>query len=141
MGLFSYKTDRGNIEPRWGTISTAIVATVAIVIVLCMAILPVYGVWQKELDGKAQLAEAEWSRQIAIQEANARFESAKLDAKAEIERAFGVAEANRIIGDSLVNNTGYLHYLWIQGLHDDNSEVVYVPTELNLPLFKDIDVK
>lgn len=114
-----------------------IVATVIIVaIIAALAIMPVYNVWSQELSGKADLKEAEWSRQIAVQEAEARLESAKLDALAEIERAYGVAEANKIIGVSLKNNTGYLHYLWIQGLHDNNSEVVYVPTEANLPILE-----
>ena len=113
-----------------------VVTLIAVTIVVAMAVMPVYGVWVMELSGKADLKEAEWSRQIAILEAEARLESAKFDALAEIERSYGVAEANRIIGDSLKNNTGYLHYLWIQGLHDDNSEVVYVPTEANLPILE-----
>jgi len=138
MGLFVYKNKDGDIWVDWPRIIGAIsVVAVALIIVL-MAVMPIYGVWQRELNGKAQLKEAEWSRQIAIQEASARLESAKLDAKAEVERAYGVAEANEIIGDSLVNNTGYLHYLWIQGLHDDNSEVIYIPTEMNLPIMKEI---
>jgi len=95
-----------------------------------------YKVYSRELSGKAMLKEAEWSRQIAIEEAEARKESAKLDAEAEIIRARGVAEANAIIGDSLKNNDAYLRYLWIQGLHDGSSEVIYIPTEANLPILE-----
>lgn len=97
---------------------------------------PMYNVWRKELRGKADLKEAEWSRQIAIEEAKARKESAILDAEAEVERAKGVAEANKIIGDSLRDNEAYLRYLWIHGLHDGSSEVIYVPTEANLPILE-----
>ena len=97
---------------------------------------PQYRVWQKELTGKGDLKEAEWSRQIAVEEAKARKESASLDAQAEVERAKGVAEANKIIGDSLKQNEAYLRYLWIQGLQDGNSEVIYVPTESNLPILE-----
>ena len=111
-----------------------------IVIVLFLGVLlygfPKYNVWRKELKGKADLKEAEWSRQIAVEEAKARKESAVLDAEAEIERAKGVAEANKIIGDSLKGNDAYLRYLWIQGLHDGNSETIYVPTEANLPILE-----
>lgn len=89
-----------------------------------------------ELRGKAALREAEWSRRIAIEEASAKMESASLLAAAEIERAKGVAEANRIIGDSLRENEAYLRYLWIQGLQDGNGEVIYVPTEANLPILE-----
>lgn len=97
---------------------------------------PKYNVWRKELSGKADLKEAEWSRQIAIEEAKARKESATLDAEAEVERAKGVAEANKIIGDSLKGNDAYLRYLWIQGLNDGNTETIYVPTEANLPILE-----
>ena len=95
-----------------------------------------YTVWACEMDGKATLKEAEWSKQAAVEEAKARLESAKLDALAEVERAKGVAEANKIIGDSLKDNESYLRYLWIQGLHDGTSETIYIPTEANLPILE-----
>jgi regulator of protease activity HflC (stomatin/prohibitin superfamily) len=97
---------------------------------------PQYQVWQQSLAGKAELKRAEWNRQVAIKEANAKKEAAKLLAEAEVERARGVAEANKIIGKSLQNNEAYLRYLWIQGLQDGSSEVIYVPTEANLPILE-----
>lgn len=115
---------------------TMIIACIIVGVLATFAVMPVYNVWAKELSGKADLKEAEWSRQIAVQEAQARLESAKLDAQSEVERAYGVAEANKIIGESLKNNSGYLHYLWIQGLHDNNTETIYVPTEANLPILE-----
>jgi len=99
-------------------------------------LMPKYNVYKRELDGKAMLKEAEWSRQIAVEEARAKDESAELEASAEIKRAQGVAEANRIIGSSLKGNEGYLRYLWIQGLQDGSSEVIYIPTEANLPILE-----
>lgn len=57
-------------------------------------------------------------------------------AEAEIIRAKGVAEANRIIGDSLKNNEAYLRYLWIRNLEDGPNQIIYVPTEANLPLLE-----
>ena len=111
-------------------------AIVILIIGVCMVIFPKYSVWQKELAGKAALKEAEWSKQIAIEEARAEKESAKLKAEAEIERARGVAEANEIIGQSLKDNEAYLRYLWINGLQDGSSEVIYVPTEANLPILE-----
>lgn len=97
---------------------------------------PRYDVWQKEMSGKAQLAEASGNRQIKIQEAQAAEESAKHLAKAEIERAKGAAEANRIIGDSLKGNEGYLRYLWIHNLESGKGETIYVPTEAGLPIME-----
>lgn len=106
------------------------------VIIIAMFGLPLYRVWQKEKRGEASLREAEWSKKIAIEEAKAVKESAKHRAEAEIERAKGVAEANKIIGKSLRENEEYLRYLWIQGLQDGTSEVIYVPTEANLPILE-----
>ena len=101
-----------------------------------MAIIPTYNVWQRGLAGKAQLKEAEWNRQITIKEAEAKQEAAKALAAAEVERAKGVAEANAIIGESLKDNEAYLRYLWIIGLQDGSSEVIYIPTEANLPILE-----
>lgn len=99
---------------------------------------PQYRVWQQGLAGKAELARATQNRQIAIEAAKAKLESAGLEAKAEIERAKGVAEANKIIGDSLKGNEAYLRYLWINGLQTDGSgpQVIYVPTEAGLPILE-----
>lgn len=97
---------------------------------------PTYAVWQQGLEGQAELARAEQNRQIQIEEARAALQSAGLLSQAEIERAKGVAEANRIIGNSLQGNDAYLRYLWIQQLGVNNSDVIYVPTEANLPILE-----
>ncbi len=101
-----------------------------------MAGIPKYKVWQQGLAGQAELKRAEQNRQIQVEEAKAKEESAQYYAKAEITRAKGVAEANEIIGVSLKENEAYLRYLWILGLHDGSSEVIYVPTEANLPILE-----
>lgn len=62
---------------------------------------PHYNVWQQEMAGRARLAEAEHSRRIAIEEAKALKESAALKSEAEVIRAKGVAEANKIISEEL----------------------------------------
>ena len=114
------------------------IVTIFVVVAIVAAILlfPVYNVWRKEKAGEAALREAEWSKKITIEEAKAMKESASLLAAAEVERAKGVAEANEIIGDSLKDNDAYLRYLWINGLHDGSSEVIYIPTEANLPILE-----
>jgi hypothetical protein len=110
--------------------------TLAGVIVLMLAGCPPYNVWQQGLAGKAALERAIQDRQIAIQEAQAKKESASLLAAAEVERSRGVAEANKIIGDSLRGNEGYLRYLWIEGLKTNEMQVVYIPTEAGLPILE-----
>lgn len=97
---------------------------------------PQYHVWQQRLRGEAELARADSNRQIQILEAKASQESAKALAEAEIIRAHGVAEANKIIGSSLQDNEGYLRYLWIQSLNTNKKEIIYVPTEANLPILE-----
>lgn len=100
---------------------------------------PQYTVYERTLTGQAELKQAEWNRQIKIKEAEAAQESAKHLAQAEIERAKGVAEANRIIGASLHDNEDYLRYLWIHNLESaekNGTQVIYVPTEANLPILE-----
>jgi regulator of protease activity HflC (stomatin/prohibitin superfamily) len=99
--------------------------------------LPQYGVYQKSLNGKAQLQEAEFTRQVAVLEAKAKLDSAKELAQAEVERAKGVAQANQIIGDSLKGNREYLQYLYITGLEEGSAKgnvTIYVPTEGGMPV-------
>ena len=116
--------------------SIIVIVILVIVIGTPMAVVPKYKVWQKELKGKAALRQAEWDKKVAIEEAKAFNESAEYRAQAEVTRAKGVSEANRIIGESLKDNEGYLRYLWIQGLQDGSSEIIYVPTEANLPILE-----
>ena len=98
---------------------------------------PRYEVYQQSLKGEAEFKRAEQNRQITIEEAKAKKESAKMLSEAEVERARGVAEANKIIGESLKDNEGYLRYLWIQGLQEGATpQVIYVPTEGGLPIME-----
>ena len=117
-------------------VATVIVVGIAIAVALLMWIVPNYGVYSQRLAGEAKLAESESSRKVLIEEAKAKKESAKLLAEAEIERAKGVAEANKIIGESLKDNESYLRYLWITNLDTGNRETIYVPTEAGLPILE-----
>lgn len=106
---------------------------------------PRYRVWQQGQEGEAERARADQNRQITITEAIAKNEAATSEAEAavkiaqaraqaEIIRARGAAEANRIIDSTLTER--YLRYRWVEGLHDGTSEVIYVPTEANLPILE-----
>jgi regulator of protease activity HflC (stomatin/prohibitin superfamily) len=88
--------------------------------------------------GKAALAHAQYSKEVAVAEAKARQESAVYDKQAEITRAEAVAAANKIIGDSLKNNEDYLKYLWITDTVGKNVDktVVYIPTVGNIPIME-----
>jgi regulator of protease activity HflC (stomatin/prohibitin superfamily) len=97
---------------------------------------PQYNVYQSRLAGEAELAQADYSRQVAVREANAKKDSAALLADAEVARAIGVAKANKIIGDSLKDNEAYLRYLWVNNLENSKPSVIYVPTEAGLPIME-----
>jgi regulator of protease activity HflC (stomatin/prohibitin superfamily) len=101
-----------------------------------MVFLPQYGVYHQRLEGEAELAKAQYSKQVSVQEAQAKKDSASLLAEAEVARAEGVAKANAIIGNSLKDNEAYLRYLYIQALENKNGEVIYVPTEAGLPILE-----
>jgi regulator of protease activity HflC (stomatin/prohibitin superfamily) len=116
-------------------IAGAVVFIILMVVVL-MATLPKYRVYKQNLAGQATLREAEWTKKITIESAKAKKESATLLADAEVERAKGVAKANKIIGDSLKDNEGYLRYLWIDSLTETDNQVIYVPTEGGLPILE-----
>ena len=83
----------------------------------CMAFLPQYGVYERRLSGEAELERQKYEKQVAVQAAMAKKESASLLAEAEVLRAQGVAQANKIIGDSLKNNESYLRWLWIERMN------------------------
>jgi len=97
---------------------------------------PQYNVWQQELSGQAELARASQNRQIAIQEAEAKSAAAELLAEAEIKRAHGVAEANKIVAESLGGPEGYLRWLWIDQVTASQNQMIYVPTEAGLPILE-----
>ena len=118
---------------------TGMLGTAILFIVTLSGVLwgcPAYNVYSKEQSGRAALAEAQSSRQIAVLEARARQESAKMLADAEVVRAAGAARANRILQDSLGGPDGYLRYLQIQAIAAKDASIIYVPTEGGLPLLE-----
>ncbi len=118
-----------------GTLLSTIAIFVASIF-LCNVLYRHYDLWSSSMAGRAKLAEADWSRQITVREAIAKRDAAVALAQAEVERAKGVAQANKIIGDSLKGNEDYLRYLWIDSLANTKDQVIYVPTEAGLPILE-----
>ena len=117
------------------------IGTLLGITVLGMYGCPKYEVWQQGLKGEAELNRAKQNRQIAVNEAEAKRDAADMLADAEIKRARGVAEANKIIGEGLKGHEEYLRYLWLMSLEHvansvNGSTVIYVPTEANLPILE-----
>lgn len=91
-------------------------------------------VWGKEQDGKATLAEANYSKQVQTVEAEANLESEKLNAKAEVERAKGAALAIEAEGGALTPE--YITYLWVRNLERGDNQLIYIPTEGGIPILE-----
>jgi hypothetical protein len=128
MNLFF---DEKRQEPR---VFPIIVAVVLFFLSLFGVAWPFWTVWEQEMVGKAELSRATFSRKVLVQEAEAKKEAATLLGEAEVARAHGLAEANKIVGNSLGGPENYLRYLWIQNIDKVSGQVIYVPTEVGLPL-------
>lgn len=137
MGWYTKADLVGRQQIRFGAIVRDLAVTIMLVAISCLYGCPKYNVWQQGQRGEAELARAEQNRQIAVNEAKAKLEAATLHARAEVERAKGVAEANSIIADGLKDNAAYLQYLWIDKVAGNASgQVIYVPTETGLPILE-----
>lgn len=112
------------------------VGAIAISMSACDMI-PSYRVYNARKTGEAELAQADGNRQIQIQEAKAAYESADYTAKAEVRKAEGVAQANKIMSASLGGPEGYLRWKYIEMLQESKaSQIIYVPTEATLPILE-----
>lgn len=115
------------------------VAIAVVLIAAAMFVMPQYSVWSAEKKGKAQLAEAEYSKQVQIQEAQSNLEAEKLNAAAEVERAKGAAEARQTEGLGMTPEQ-YVQYLWVKKLSLADSKIIYLPTENGVPaLTQEVD--
>lgn len=88
------------------------------------------------INGEAQLAEANASKQVAVQTAKAKSESAVFEKQAEITRAEGAAAAIKITGDALQQHPEYLRYLYVNNLASSKDQIIYIPTEAGLPILE-----
>lgn len=109
---------------------------ITVVILVLFWALPEYTRYQNIKSAENELAAQQYLKQVVIATAEAKNESAKYEAEAEVTRAEGVAKANKIIGDSLTNNEAYLRYLFVNNLEHTQNQIIYIPTEANLPILE-----
>lgn len=109
-------------------LSSGVGVSLLVFIAVALTGCPKYNVYSAKMAGEAELAQATQNKQIIVQQAQAEKE-------AEILKAQGTAEANKIIGDSLKGNDGYLRWLWVNKLDagGNGKTVVYVPTDGMVP--------
>lgn len=89
---------------------------------------PKYNVYSQEMEGAAQLAKADQSRQILVTQAKAEKESAQLR-----------ADAIKIVGGAAKEFPEYRQQEFIGAFADalkegKMSQIIYVPTEANIPI-------
>lgn len=85
------------------------------------------GTFAQSIENKLKVEQESMQKEFELQKA-------KKDAEIAVANAEGVAKSNAIIADSLTPE--YLKYLWITNLDKGNSEIIYVPTEANLPILE-----
>lgn len=101
---------------------------------------PQYNVYSSRLEGEAELAKAEYSKRVAVNTAQAKYDAADLEAKTDVRRAEGIAAANKILAEGLGGPEGYLRWKYIEMLETTSNSprqtVIYIPTEANLPILE-----
>ena len=103
-----------------------------VVIIVALAIgMPLYNVWSKGLEGKANLQKAEHERKILIEQA-----------KAEKESAGYRAEAIQIVGQAAKDFPEYRTQEFIGAFgeavqNDSINKIIFIPTEAGIPLVTD----
>ena len=120
----------------------SIMVVVAIVLVGAAFLIgmPTYNVYSKTMAGKAAYEEAVQNRRIRVLEAQALLDAAELTAQAEVARAKGTNEANRIMAESLGGPENYLRWAYINMLQETagkgDRSVIYLPTEAGMPILE-----
>lgn len=106
----------------------AIVGLTALTVVAWLGIGPIYRVWSAQKDGEAVLAHAHAARMVLVTQA-----------EAEREAAVKRAEAIKIVGQAAKDFPEYRTQEFIgafaEALREGKmSQVIYVPTEANIPI-------
>lgn len=102
----------------------ATVALGMLILFSWLAVSPNYNLWRASIE-----------KRIAVEEALAVKDSAFHLSEAEIERARGVAEANKVIASSI--DEQYIRWLYVNNLADHTGDqIIYIPTEGGLPILE-----
>jgi len=111
-----------------GKALAVIIGGIALVCLVAAFGWPFYNVWSSSMVGRASLMRAEQEKQIAIEQAKAELESAKLR-----------AQAIEIVGEASKRYPEYRTQEFIGAFGDaiksgQVEQIIYVPTEANIPI-------
>jgi hypothetical protein len=133
--MFNYEKENGDIMTV--KLVSHIAFLMIVIITTIMVVGPIYSVWSAGKAGEAELAQAEYNRQIIVRQAQAKKDAATLEAESEVIRAGGVEKANSIVAGGLGGPEGYLRYLYIHMLSENtDKQIIYIPTEAGLPILE-----
>lgn len=125
---------------RGAGFSIMVVVAVVLVGAAFLIGMPTYNVYAKTMAGKAAYEEAVQNRRIRVLEAQALLDAAELTAQAEVARAKGTNEANRIMAESLGGPENYLRWAYINMLQETagsgDRQIIYLPTEAGMPILE-----
>ncbi len=123
--------------------TTVTIWTIVVILALVAGLFlgfPLYNVYSKQMAGRAAYEEAVQNRRIRVLEAQAALDAAKLTAQAEVERARGADQANRIMAEGLGGPESYLRWSYINMLQEtagqQGRQTIYVPTEAGMPILE-----
>lgn len=134
------RNDHGSVvatELAWGRVVATVLGSILVFTVMffgCGAGYKSYTRYQKRADSKNNLWKAQYDKKIQVEDATGKKLAAKHLAQVEVERAKGVAEANRIIARSITPE--YLRYFYINTLGHQQGQIIYIPTEAGLPILE-----
>lgn len=122
-----------------GAVLALVLGAVAVIAIALIG-LPTYNVYRKQMAGKAAYEQAVQDRRIRVLEAQAALDSARLTAQAEVARARGTNESNRIMSESLGGPDNYLRWAYIHMLQETagqgDRQIIYIPTEAGMPILE-----
>lgn len=122
---------------RMNTIYGGVFIFIAMIglVVLGMWGCPQYKVYSERKEGEALLAHSVAAKEVLVNEAKAKMESAAYLSQADTLRAIGIARTNQIIGTSLSDK--YLQWLWISNLKEQDKTVIYVQSgAMGMPIME-----
>lgn len=110
---------------RWGVILLCVIIALT---VACLAGCPAYNVYSSKMEGEANLAKANSTKQILVTQAQAEKDAAELR-----------AEAIKIVGQAAKDFPEYRQQEFIGAFADalregKMNQIIYVPTEANIPI-------
>lgn len=88
----------------------------------------------KAVNPQLKRYQIETERKALISQAKSKRDAAVFEAQAEVERAKGVAEAQRVIGETLTPE--YTAWLYVSQMPDLDGALIYVPTEGGIPVLE-----